>query len=299
MDYKLIAQVCLHVNYPIIVMLHWFYTLLYRSTCGNNCCPFYLVTESSCLLRLVYTVTGRHTSTSNRNLMKFGYVESQKPTRDELSWVIGAAEAGFHINYVAVYYDIHKTIAYRINNRFGQRKLAGDRPKSGRQKKLTPQGERFTQITSRRERFITAILLCITSRNCLWYASIRQNSPEPTQMHVEDDQNIDILSFWKHFMTGTAFHTNEILQRCMKYLVLNEIVIALTGKNSVLISTWISVINTSIWNVLINFFVSVYIEIVIHIWKHVWISAEYPLIYMRSLIDFYAFMIKKSNLRLW
>ena len=35
-----------------------------------------------------------------------------------------------------------------------------------------------------------------------------------------------------------------------------------------------------------------YIKIDIHIWKHVWISAEYPLIYMQSLIDFKSFAIK-------
>ena len=60
-------------------------------------------------------------------------------------------------------------------------------------------------------------------------------------------------------MTGTALHTYEILQRCMKYLVLNKIVIASTVKNSVLILTWVSVINMRICNVLLNFFVSVYI----------------------------------------
>ena len=67
--------------------------------------------------------------------MKFWYVESQKPTRDEHSWVIGMAEAGFSIDYVAVHFDIHKTIAYRINNRFVQINLTGDRPRSGRQQK--------------------------------------------------------------------------------------------------------------------------------------------------------------------
>ena len=60
-------------------------------------------------------------------------------------------------------------------------------------------------------------------------------------------------------MTGTVLHTNEILQQCMKYLVLNKIVIAFTVNNSVLISTWISVINMRICNVLLNFFVSVYL----------------------------------------
>ena len=244
-------------------MLDWLYTLLYRSTCGNNGYPFYLGTESSRLLRLVYTVTGKHTSTSNRNVMKFGYVESQKPTRDERSWVIGVAEAGFKINFVAVHFDIYKTIAYRINNRFVQRKLAGDRPRSGRQKKTN-----FTRGTFHSyhiKTFLTANSLCITSRNRLWYMSIHNNRPEPYQMHVEDDQNIDILSFWKHFLTGTALHTNQILQRCMKYLVLNKIIIAFSVKNSVLISTWISVINVRICNVLLNFFVSVYVQISLQI----------------------------------
>ena len=64
--------------------------------------------------------------------MKFWYVVSQKPTRDERSWVIGMAEAGFIINYVAFHFDIHNTIAYRIINRFVQTKLAEDRARSGR-----------------------------------------------------------------------------------------------------------------------------------------------------------------------
>ena len=67
--------------------------------------------------------------------MTFWYLESQKPTRDLRSWVIGMAEAGFNINNVAFDFDIHKTIAYRIINGFVQTKLAGDRLNSGRQKK--------------------------------------------------------------------------------------------------------------------------------------------------------------------
>ena len=87
--------------------------------------------------------------------MTFWYIESQKPKRDERSWVIGMAEAGFNINNVAFHFDIHKTIAYRIINRFVQTKLAGDRPNSGRQKKkLTPLEESFIQITSRRVTFL-------------------------------------------------------------------------------------------------------------------------------------------------
>ena len=132
--------------------------------------------------------------------MRFWYLESQKPTRNERSWVIGMTEAGFNINYDAFDFDIHKAIAYRITNRFVQTKLAGYRRRSGRQiKKLTQPEERFIQITSRRVTFLTSNPLCITSRNCLWYVSAQQNCPEPSAMHVENVQNIDILSCWKAF----------------------------------------------------------------------------------------------------
>ena len=67
--------------------------------------------------------------------MKFWYIESQKPTRDERSWVFGMAEVGFNIIYDAFHFDIHKTIASRIINHFVQTKLAWDHPRSGRQNK--------------------------------------------------------------------------------------------------------------------------------------------------------------------
>ena len=67
--------------------------------------------------------------------MKFWYMESQKPTRDEHSWVIGMAEVGFNINYDAFHFYIHKRIAYRIINSVVQTKLAWDRPRSERQNK--------------------------------------------------------------------------------------------------------------------------------------------------------------------
>ena len=67
--------------------------------------------------------------------MKFWYMESQKPTRDERSWVIGMAEVGFTINNDAFNFYIHKTIAYRIINSFVQTKLTWDRPRSERQNK--------------------------------------------------------------------------------------------------------------------------------------------------------------------
>ena len=60
-------------------------------------------------------------------------MELQKPTRDGRSWVIGMAEVGFNINYDAFHFDFHKTIAYRIINRFVQTKLTWDRSISGRQ----------------------------------------------------------------------------------------------------------------------------------------------------------------------
>ena len=141
------------MNYPILVILDWLYTLFYRRKCGNNCYPFYLGTESSRLLRRLYKVTGKYTSTSDRNFDEIWNVESQKPTRDEHSCVIGMALAGANINYVAAHFYIHKTIAYRINNRFVQRKLAGDRPRSCR-KKLIPPEESFIQIISRRRNFL-------------------------------------------------------------------------------------------------------------------------------------------------
>ena len=61
--------------------------------------------------------------------------------------------------------------------------------------------------------------------------------------------------FEKHFMTGTALYTNEILQ----YLVMDKIVFTFTAKKKlikfVLNSTRMSVINMRTCDVLLNFFV--------------------------------------------
>ena len=85
-------------------------------------------------------------------------MESQKPTRDELSSVICMAEVGFNINYDAFHFYIHKTIAYRMTNRLVQSKLACDHPRSDRQnKKLTLLEEPFIQIISRRVAFLQQI----------------------------------------------------------------------------------------------------------------------------------------------
>ena len=132
--------------------------------------------------------------------MKFWYMDSQKPTRDERSWVIGMAETGFNINYDDFHFDIHKTIAYRIINRFVQTNLAWDRPRSGRQNKNWLTGGLFHSDHIKTGGIFTANPLCITFRNCLWYVSVHQNYPEPCPNHVENVQNIDILSFLKAFL---------------------------------------------------------------------------------------------------
>ena len=67
--------------------------------------------------------------------MKFRYLETQEPARDERSWVIGMTVAGINIDDVDLHFDIHKTTAYQIINRIGKTMLAGDHPRSGRLKK--------------------------------------------------------------------------------------------------------------------------------------------------------------------
>ena len=57
----------------------------------------------------VYKVTDKNTSAYYSNLMKYGYVESHKPSRDGSSWVFGMVKADININDVARHFDIHKT----------------------------------------------------------------------------------------------------------------------------------------------------------------------------------------------
>ena len=75
-------------------------------------------------------------------------------------------------------------------------------------------------------------------------------------------------------MTGTALHTNEFFQ----YLILDKIVIAFTAKkipySVCVISSWISVINTRICNVLLNFFVSVYNKTMIKLLRTLFIGTK-------------------------
>ena len=82
-------------------------------------------------------------------------MESQKLTRDEHSWVTGMAEVGFNINHDAFQFAIHKTIAYRMINRFVQKsRLETARDRADRTKTITPLEERFIQIISRRVAFL-------------------------------------------------------------------------------------------------------------------------------------------------
>ena len=137
------------------------------------------------------------------------------------------AEVGFNKNYDAFHFDIHKTIAYQIINRYQsfRSNKVGCRPHEIGQtdKKLTPLEERLSQITSIRMTFLTTNPLSITSSNCLWYVSVHQNRLRCMWRMFKI--LIYIVPFEIFFMTGTALHTNAILQ----YLVLDKIVIALTA----------------------------------------------------------------------
>ena len=57
--------------------------------------------------------------------MKFGYVESQKPTKDERSWVVVKTEAGIHINVIALNFDFQKKKKKLLKNNqsFSENKL--------------------------------------------------------------------------------------------------------------------------------------------------------------------------------
>ena len=95
-DLKLIAEVYVYMLTIQLKSLLTDYTLLYRSTCNNNSITLskLIVMGSSHQLKHVYKVTGKNTSASNTNLMKFENVELRTPTRDKRIWVIGMAEAG-------------------------------------------------------------------------------------------------------------------------------------------------------------------------------------------------------------
>ena len=107
---------------------------------------------------------------------------------------------------------------------YKQRWLATARDRTDK-KKLTPLEERFIQITSRKVTFLTANRLCITSRNCFLYASVHRNCQEPLRCTMRMLEILTFCPFEKHFVTGTALNTNDVLQ----YLVLDKIVIAFTA----------------------------------------------------------------------
>ena len=116
-------------SHVVIVVLDSRYDLSYKALYIDTC---------SIALRRVYKVPGKHTSTIKSNLMKFGNVESQKPTRDERSWVIGMAEAGSTLIMLLFLLIFIKQLCK-------ESWLETVRDRAGRKK--TPLEERFTQIT--------------------------------------------------------------------------------------------------------------------------------------------------------
>ena len=82
-------------------------------------------------------------------------MESQKPTRDERSWVIGIREVGFNINDDAFNFDIHKNNCLPNIQSFRANKVGLRPPEIGQtEQKLTPLEARFIQIISRRVAFL-------------------------------------------------------------------------------------------------------------------------------------------------
>ena len=79
-------------------------------------------------------VTGKNTSTSNRNLIKFGYMESQRPARGERRWTL------MMLLFILIFI---KQTPYRTIIRFRQNGLAGDRPRSTRSTKTNSIGATF------------------------------------------------------------------------------------------------------------------------------------------------------------
>ena len=56
---------------------------------------------------------------------------------------IGMLAGGMTVNDVAVIFGVHRTIIFRIAQRFRTTGTAKDRPRSGRPKRLTPREERY------------------------------------------------------------------------------------------------------------------------------------------------------------
>ena len=132
--------------------------------------------------------------------MTFWYMESQKPTREERSWVIGMAEAGFNIDNVALHFDILINNCLPNNQSFRENKVGWRPPEIGQtEKKTNSTGGKFHSDHIKTGDFLTENSLSITSRNCLWYVSVHRNCPEPSPKHMENVQNIEIPSFWKTF----------------------------------------------------------------------------------------------------
>ena len=184
-------------------MVDWLYNVrCFIVSCATITAPPFTFINR-CLWEIyVYKVNWKNTSSNNWHLMKFRYVESQKPTRNDCSWVNSIVETGINITYVSRHFDIHKNTCLPKHQWFLVNRVGCRSPEIGQiRKNLTPFEEHciYMYITSRLEIFLPANPPFSTSRNCLLYARIRRNRLEPSPIQVEDGQNIDVLSFPKHF----------------------------------------------------------------------------------------------------
>ena len=113
--------------------------------------------------------------------------------------MIGLAEVGFNRSYDASHFDIHKTIAYRIITVSCKQSWLETAQDRADKTKTNSTGGTFHSDHIKTGGIFTANPLCITSRNCFWYVSVHQNCPKPSPNHVENVENIEILSFLKTF----------------------------------------------------------------------------------------------------
>ena len=143
--------------------------------------------------------------------MKFGECGIEEASsRDECSWIIGMTESGMNITMLLFIFILIKQMLSEqsiVSGKQGWLEIARDW--TDRQKP-TPLDKTLIHITSRREKFLPENSLSWMSRNCLWYVRIRRNRPELFPMHVQKDQNIDILTFSSHFYDIHFVNSSEM-----------------------------------------------------------------------------------------
>ena len=152
--------------------------------------------------------------------MNFWYVESQRPTRDERSWVICMAEAGIHINDVALYFNT-LYIVIKKKQLFTEHSIVFCKPvwletvqdRIYRQNQLHSRNVSFISHQGGRDFFFLTNFLCWTSRTCLWYTMIRRNHPERSPMHMERWSKywhfVDSIHFWQALRSIQIKYCND------------------------------------------------------------------------------------------